>query len=83
MSTKTKQAPPPLPRSTDWSAERIAALAMPEVRALRDNALRLGESEIAALCEQALTQLRRQATASRKALPPKPRKPARPKAAPE
>ena len=77
MNTKTKaSAPPPmLPRTTVWSAERIAKLNMTEVRQLKDNAVRMNEPEIAALCDTAMTQLRRDALAARKAAPPKPRKP--------
>ena len=76
MSAKAKTAAPPpeLPRTTSWTAERIAKLNMIEVRQLKDNALRLGEPEIAALCDKAMTELRRIATAARKAAPPKPRK---------
>ena len=76
MSAKTKVAPlpPVLPRATTWTAERIAKLNMIEVRQLKDNALRLGEPEIAALCDKAMTDLRRIASAARKAAPPKPRK---------
>lgn len=65
---------PELPRNTAWTPERIAKLNMIEVRQLKDNALRLGEPEIAALCDKAMTDLRRIATAARKAAPPKPRK---------
>ncbi|MGH8766335.1 MAG: hypothetical protein ACRET8_11520 [Burkholderiales bacterium] len=84
MSSPRKLAPVlPLPRGTDWTAERIVALTSLEVKQLRDNATRLGEPEVAAMCEVALTQQRRDATAARKALPPKPRKAKPPKAAPE
>jgi hypothetical protein len=72
MNTKTKAPPPELPRSTSWTAERIAKLNMIEVRQLKDNALRLGEPEIAALCDAAMTQLRRDSLAARKAAPKKP-----------
>ena len=78
---KTKFAPPPvLSRQTSWTADRVARLNMIELRQLKDNALRLGEPEIGVLCDTAMTQLRRDALAARKALPPKPRKP--PKARP-
>jgi hypothetical protein len=39
-------------RSAAWTKERIEALTTPEVRQLRDNAQRLGESEIVALCDE-------------------------------
>ena len=41
-------------RSAQWTRERIDALSTAEVRQLRDNAERLHEAEIAALCEQVL-----------------------------
>ena len=41
-------------RSAAWTKERIDALSTAEVRQLRDNAQRLGESEIAGLCEEVL-----------------------------
>lgn len=41
-------------RSAAWTKERIDALSTAEVRQLRDNAQRLGESEIAVLCEEVL-----------------------------
>ena len=74
MSTKVKAPPPELSRSTSWTAERIAKLNMVEVRQLKENALRLGEPEIAELCDKAMTKLRQDAFAARKAQPPKPRK---------
>ena len=37
-----------------WPREKIASLSTVEVRQLRDNALRLGEPEIAALCDEVL-----------------------------
>ena len=39
-------------RSAAWTKERIQALSTPEVRQLRDNADRLGEGEIVALCDE-------------------------------
>jgi hypothetical protein len=39
-------------RSAAWTKERIDALTTPEVRQLRDNAQRLGESEIVGLCDE-------------------------------
>ena len=75
MNARTKAAaPPPLSRATEWTAERVARLNMTEARQLKDNALRLGEPEIAVLCDDAMSRLRREAAAARKALPPKPRK---------
>jgi len=82
MSSSSKYVPPITTRATDWSAERIAALSATEVKQLRDNALRLGEDGIAATCEQALTRLRREAAAARKAQPPAVRRPKVPKAEP-
>lgn len=41
-------------RAAQWTRERIDALSTAEVRQLRDNAERLQETEIAALCEQVL-----------------------------
>jgi hypothetical protein len=72
VSTKAKVELPVLSRSTEWTAERIARLNMTEVKQLKDNALRLGEPEVAALCDQAMTALRRAATEARKAAPRKP-----------
>jgi hypothetical protein len=74
MSAKAKVAPPVLSRATIWTPERIARLTMIELRQLKDNALRLGEPEIGELCDAAMTRLRRDASAARKAAPPKPRK---------
>lgn len=37
-----------------WTREKIASLSTVELRQLRDNALRLGEPEIAALCDEVL-----------------------------
>jgi hypothetical protein len=65
------QRPPLLSRSTSWTLERITALSAPEVRQLRDNAERLQEPEIAALCEQALSAQRRAKHGSRSAPPPR------------
>jgi len=41
-------------RSAAWTRERIDLLTTPEIRQLRDNADRLGESEIVGLCEEIL-----------------------------
>lgn len=40
--------------AAQWTRERIDKLSTPEVKQLRDNAQRLNESEIAAICEQSL-----------------------------
>jgi len=37
-----------------WTREKIASLSTVEIRQLRDNALRLSEPEIAALCDEVL-----------------------------
>jgi hypothetical protein len=39
-------------RSAAWTKERIEALTTPEVRQLRENAQRLSETEIVALCDE-------------------------------
>ena len=39
-------------RSAAWTKERIDALTTPEIRQLRENALRLGETEIVGLCDE-------------------------------
>jgi len=41
-------------RSVDWTRERIAALATPEVRQLRANAERLNAPEIVQRCDAVL-----------------------------
>jgi hypothetical protein len=41
-------------RSAVWTRDRIEALSTPDVRQLRDNAERLSEAEIVALCEDVL-----------------------------
>ena len=40
--------------AAQWTRERIDKLSTPEVKQLRDNAQRLNETEIAAICEQSL-----------------------------
>ena len=42
------------PRVALWTREKIESLDTPEVRQLRENALRLAEPEIAALCNEVL-----------------------------
>ena len=39
-------------RSAAWTKERIDALTTPEIRQLRENAQRLGETEIVGLCDE-------------------------------
>ena len=46
------------PRVALWTREKIESLSTPEVRELRVNALRLGETEIAALCDEVLVRLK-------------------------
>lgn len=41
-------------RSAVWTKERIDALTSAEVRQLRDNAERLSETDIVALCDEIL-----------------------------
>lgn len=41
-------------RSAAWTRDRIEALSTAEVRQLRVNAERLGEAEIAGLCDEVL-----------------------------
>jgi hypothetical protein len=77
---RSKYVPPATTRDTDWTAERIGALSVIETKQLRDNALRLGEDAIAAICEESLTRQRRQALAARKALPAAPARAKAPKA---
>ena len=41
-------------RSAAWTRDRIEGLSTAEVRQLRDNAERLSETEIVALCDEVL-----------------------------
>ena len=41
-------------RTAQWTREKIESLSTAEVRQLRDNAQRLHEPEIAALCDEVL-----------------------------
>ena len=41
-------------RSAAWTRDRIEALSIAEVRQLRENAERLGEAEIVALCDEVI-----------------------------
>jgi hypothetical protein len=66
-----KYALPLLTRTTAWSAERVAALPQAlEVRQLLENAERLGETELAAICNADLTRRRREALQARKLVVP-------------
>ena len=56
-------------RTAQWTREKIDSLSTPEVRQLRDNAQRLHEVEIAALCDQVLVS--RPRGVARKAKPKK------------
>ena len=74
MTTISKPA-----RSVDWTKDRIAALATPEVRQLRLNAERLNDPEIMQRCDQVLDERPRgRSAAAKKASPsgvlPPPRK---------
>jgi len=42
-------------RAATWTRERIEQLGTPEIKQLRINAGTLGENEIVALCDQALS----------------------------
>lgn len=50
-------------RSVDWTRERIAALATPDVRQLRANAERLADPEIIERCDAVLAERRSAASA--------------------
>ncbi|HZM35871.1 MAG TPA: hypothetical protein VFC18_15425 [Burkholderiales bacterium] len=45
----------------EWTAERIAQLSVEEIKALRENADRLNEPEVAARCSEALSAARSRA----------------------
>jgi hypothetical protein len=53
------QSPRPIPfkrtGAADWTAERIAQLGKQDIEQLRENALRLGEEDLATLCAQMLS----------------------------
>jgi hypothetical protein len=53
-------------RSDDWTLERIAQLSVQDIKQLRENAERLNESGVAALCSEALAKRRDRAPAARK-----------------
>ena len=78
MSSR-KYAPAPilLPRTTTWTAERVALLPQVlDVRQLLANAERLGEPELAAICTAEITKRRRAALKAPKppGWKPKPKK---------
>lgn len=54
-------------RSAVWTKERIDALTSAEVRQLRDNAERLSETDIVALCDEILKARPRGTSAKTKA----------------
>ena len=60
----------------DWTRERIERLPAPEIKQLRENAERLGEAELAALCGEVLKCARPSPRAARSVAAPrtKPRK---------
>jgi hypothetical protein len=61
-SRKSAPAPIILPRTTSWTAERVAALPQAlDVRQLLANAQRLGEEDLAAICAEEITKRRRAA----------------------
>jgi hypothetical protein len=41
-------------RAEDWNAERVSRLDKREIQQLRENAVRLGQEVVVALCDQAL-----------------------------
>lgn len=57
---------PPLTRSTAWSADKISALSLAEIRTLSTNAERLGEDEVVALCKEAISLRAKKQSAARK-----------------
>jgi hypothetical protein len=60
-------------RSAAWTRDRIEALSTAEVRQLRDNAARLSETEIVALCDEVIKARPKNAL---KAAPAKAKRPA-------
>jgi hypothetical protein len=61
-------------RTAAWTRDRIEALSTAEVRQLRDNAQRLGEAEIVALCDEVVKA--RPKNAAKAAAPVKTKRPA-------
>lgn len=54
-------------RAEEWTAERIGKLSKPEIQALRDNAVRLGETALSEMCTEALKPAKARAAAARAA----------------
>ncbi len=78
MSSSKSKVPAPvlLPRTTSWSAERVAALPqLLDVRQLLANAERLGETALAEICSAEITKRRRESLQARKQNPVPARKP--------
>ena len=76
MSSSKSKVPAPvlLPRTTTWSAERVAALPqLLEVRQLLANAERLGETALAEICTAEITKRRREALKAPKPAGAKPK----------
>ena len=76
---KTRARPQVLPElrrsgAEKWSAERIGALSVAEIKQLLANAERLQETELAALCATALTAARSAQSAARRTVAPRPRR---------
>jgi hypothetical protein len=63
-------------RTAAWTRERIEALSAAEVRQLRENAQRLGEGEIVALCDEVLKVKPKTAKAAPAKAPVKTKRPA-------
>ena len=73
-SSKKVFLPPILPRETIWSVERVAGLPkLLDVRQLLANAERLGEEDLAAICNAEITKRRREALKAPKPAGAKPR----------
>jgi hypothetical protein len=76
MTASKSKVPAPvlLPRTTTWSAERVAALPqLQEVRQLLANAERLGETALAEICTAEITKRRREALKAPKPAGAKPK----------
>lgn len=55
-------------RSVDWTTEKIAALATPDVKQLRVNAERLNAPEVMERCDAVLVERRKAASAKSRSL---------------
>jgi hypothetical protein len=76
MASSKSRVPAPvlLPRTTNWSAERVAALPqLLEVRQLLANAERLGETALAGICTADIARRRREALKAPKPAGAKPK----------